>query len=144
LQLIPGKGRRRRQTTRQARRLDKLRFQISDYPHEEFDESYEEYFGWYDSEDEDEDADEDTDEDTDEILSPSQSSSVSVSYLDWWAYSERWDLHYLPGRDEYEVMNVEPCPLCGGDCMYLVKKEVMEDLDDIKWRDPFFPYNMII
>ena len=103
-------------------------FQIWDYPDEKFDESYEEYFGWYDSKD----------EDTDEIFSPSESNSDSDSELPWWAYSEEWDLACLPGRDEYGNMDVEPCPLCGGNCMYLVKKEVMEDLEDIKWRDPFF------
>lgn len=43
LELIPGKGRRRRQTTRQARWLDQLMFQIWDYPQETFGESYEEY-----------------------------------------------------------------------------------------------------
>jgi hypothetical protein len=84
--------------------------------------------GWYDSED----------EDIDEIFWLSESNSDSDSELDWWAYSEQRDLDYLPGRDEYEYMNAELCPLCGGNCMYLVKKEVMEDLDDIKWRDPFF------
>jgi hypothetical protein len=98
-----------------------------DYPHEEFDESYDDYFGWYDSED----------EDTDEPLSPSESNSDSDGFWGWWRYSDRWDLDFLPGRVEYAYMNAEPCPLCGGNCMYLVKKEVVEDLDDTKWRDPF-------
>jgi hypothetical protein len=101
--------------------------QIWDYPHQTFGESYEDYFGWYDSED----------EDIDEIFWLSESNSDSDSELDWLAYSD-WDPEYLPGRDEYAYMNAEPCPLCGGNCVYQVKKEVMEDHDEIKWRDPFF------
>jgi hypothetical protein len=124
------KGGRRRQNTRQARRLDQLIFQIWDYRQETFGERYEEYFGWWEYED----------PEMDEFYWDSDSNSDSDSELEWLVdmYSD-WDGdYYLPGRDEYEYMNVELCPLCGGNCMYRVKKEAMEDLDEIKWRDPFF------
>jgi len=43
-------------------------------------------------------------------------------------------IEYLPGRNEYEYMKVGACPLCGGNCTGVVKREIEEDILGRKWR----------
>jgi hypothetical protein len=43
-------------------------------------------------------------------------------------------MEYLPGRKEYKYMEASPCPLCGGNCTEVVKKEIEEDISGRKWR----------
>ena len=69
---------------------------------------------------------------------------------DWW--EEYWEslsdwgrdrapvIEYLPGRREYECMEADPCPLCGGNCIQVLKRDVEEDLYGMKWRFPYDDY----
>jgi glucose dehydrogenase len=43
-------------------------------------------------------------------------------------------MEYLPGRKQYEYMKAGPCPLCGGNCTGVVKREIEEDIFGRKWR----------
>ena len=99
-EILPAKGRRRRQTTRQARWLDQVTFQIWDYPQETFGESSEEYFGWYDSEDEDIDecfwgSDSNLDSNSDADSDSLDSESYSLESF--------WFLNYLPGGPNISI-----------------------------------------
>ena len=69
---------------------------------------------------------------------------------DWW--EEYWEAlsdwgsdssparEYLPGRREYECMEAGPCPLCGGNCIQVLKRDVEQDLYGMKWRFPYDDY----
>jgi len=43
-------------------------------------------------------------------------------------------MEYLPGRKEYKYMEAGPCPLCGGNCTGVMKREIEEDIWGGKWR----------
>jgi hypothetical protein len=66
----------------------------------------------------------------------------------WYKLEEKWKLEYyeellqewlwwecwrVPGWMEYKEMIPTRCPLCGGDCMHIVKREVQNDVTR-KWR----------
>lgn len=53
--------------------------------------------------------------------------------IDWALNSHLYGAN-LPGRSEYEYMEANACPLCGGNCMERLKREVDDDVYGMKWR----------
>ena len=86
------------------------------YPTGDWQYDYHGFHDFYEDEDEDEDFERSID----------------------WALNSHLYHGYLPGRGEYEYMEVSSCPLCGGDCMERLKREVEVDTSGTKWR---FAYN---